>query len=285
MLAFQELIVHAEGLGARPDAVAELLRILEDPTVEAGRLLPVVQNDIGLTSRLLRTCNSPLYGLRRQVGSVREALVLMGNRSFARMAFLLCMEDVLRRDLPAYRITRDSFWRHGLMTAIGAAHVIDRLGRSEERDRAFTAGLLHDCGKILLARDLEGLTEGVPNLNGHIPVEIERDLTGFDHAEAGCVMMDHWGFPPLLVHTIRCHHHPDAAGRWRDVALAVEVADTMAHIRALGLRCDEESPCAAYDKLMGLGLDVGIVRELEELLPSGPEDVLADALRGAPARA
>jgi len=285
VLAFQELIVNAEGLGARPDAIAELLHILEEPTVEAGRLLPLVQRDIGLTSRLLRTCNSPLYGLRREVGSVREALVLMGNRSFARMAFLLCVEDVLRRDLPAYGVSKDDFWRHGLMTAIGAAHVIDRLGRPEERDRAFTAGLLHDCGKILLACDLDGLTDDVPNVDGHIPVEVERDLVGFDHAEAGCVIMDHWGFPPLLVHAIRCHHNPDCAGRWRDVALAVDVADTVAHLKALGVTYDPDAPAAEHDMLFGLGVDPAIVRELEEIIPDGQEDAMADALKGAPAQA
>lgn len=283
MLAFQELIVNAEGLGARPDAIAELLHILEDPTVEAGRLLPLVQRDIGLTSRLLRTCNSPLYGLRREVGSVREALVLVGNRAFARMAFLLCVEDVLRRDLPAYGITKDDFWRHGLLTAIGAAHVIDRLGRPEERDRAFTAGLLHDCGKILLDCDLEGLTDGVSNVDGHIPVEVERDLVGFDHAEAGCVIMDHWGFPPLLVHAVRCHHNPDSAGVWRDVALAVDVADTAAHLKILGVTCGEDDPAEDCGLQAGRGVDPAVIRELEEILPDDQDEAMADALHGAPA--
>lgn len=285
MLAFQELIVNAEGLGARPDAIAELLRILEDPAVDAGALLPLVQRDIGLTSRLLRTCNSPLYGLRREVGSVREALVLMGNRAFARMAFLLCMEDVLRRDLRAYGIDKDAFWRHGLMTAIGAAHVVDRLGRPEERDRAFTAGLLHDCGKILLACDLEGLTDGLAVPDGHIPVDVERDLTGFDHAEAGCVIMDHWGFPPLLVHAVRCHHDPESAGAWFDVALSVDAADTVARLKTRGVACDAEEAPPELRRLHGLGVDPRILRELAILIPDEDDDALADALVGAPAKA
>lgn len=282
MLAFQEIIVHGEGLGARPDAIAELLRILEDSEVDVARLLPVVQRDIGLTSRLLRTCNSPLYGLRRDVASAREALVMIGNADFARMALLLCVEDVLRRDLPGYGITKDEFWRHGLMTAIGASHVIGRLGSPGDRDRAFTAGLLHDCGKILLDRGLVEASEKVPGTDGRIPIATERELTGFDHADAGCVIMDHWDFPMVLVHTVRCHHQPEVAGEYRDLALAVHAGDVMAHLRAEGVRFDPEAPTEAHAELLDAGIEPAVLAEMDGDLPEDPAVIMLSALNGEP---
>ena len=83
MPASVEALVQASPcLSTRPQTMATLLDVLDDPVVEADRLLPIVETDPGLTARLLKLCNSPLYGLSRRVGSVKEALVRVGNRAF-----------------------------------------------------------------------------------------------------------------------------------------------------------------------------------------------------------
>jgi len=280
LLAFQELIVDAEDLGTNPKTLATLLNAIENRTVEADRLLPIVEPDMGLTSNLLRLCNSPFYGLRREVGSVREAMVQIGNVPFAKMAFVVSMKQMLQRDLPAYQITMDQAWRHGLMTAIGASYIISVMGQPEQSERAFTAGILHDCGKLLLNSELKGLTAGIPNVEGSIPVELERELTGFDHAEAGAVIMDHWGFPPLLVHAIRCHHNPSCAGQYCDVAMAVFVADKISHFKTLGVEYDSTAETSPYDELIAFGFDAEVLVALYDLLPEDTNDIISQALLG-----
>ena len=88
MLSLQELLAEGDHLGMHPDPLVALLEAMEDPLVEAEVLLPIVQTDPGLTSSLLRLCNSSAFGARREIGSVLGdpndlALVLMFPASFA----------------------------------------------------------------------------------------------------------------------------------------------------------------------------------------------------------
>jgi putative nucleotidyltransferase with HDIG domain len=280
LLAFQKLIVDADDLGTNPQTLAKLLDVIDNKSVEADKLLPIVEPDMGLTSNLLRLCNSPFYGIRHEVGSVREALVQIGNVPFAKMAFVVSMKKMLQRDLPSYQITMDQAWRHGLMTAIGAAAIMKVIGRPEQSDRAFTAGILHDCGKLLLDHELSGLVAGIPNVDGHISVKMERELTGFDHAEAGAVIMDHWNFPPLLVHAVRCHHNPRCAGEYSEVAMAVHVADKISHLKTLGVEYDSTAKTSAYDELIAFGIAVEDLVVIYDLLPNDTDDMMSLALRG-----
>ena len=112
MPSLQDLIAAAPDLSARPESVVSLLEIVDDPVVEVTRLLPIVERGPGPTAGLLKLCNSPMYNFKRRIGSPREALVLVGNLTFARMCFTLAMKPVLERDLPAYSLGLDELWRH-----------------------------------------------------------------------------------------------------------------------------------------------------------------------------
>ena len=150
MATLQELVAAAPGLSARPDSVASLMDIIEDPVVDAGEIMPIVERDPGLTAGLLKLCNSPVYSFRRRIGSPREALVLVGNLTFARLCFALSLEPFLHRHLPGYALDMDTLWQHSLTTAYGTAYLVKAIGQGKQRDRAFTAGLLHDVGKLAL---------------------------------------------------------------------------------------------------------------------------------------
>ncbi len=118
--------------------MVSLLEIVDDPVVEVTRLLPIVERDAGLTAGLLKLCNSPMYNFKRRIGSPREALVLVGNLTFARMCFTLAMKPVLERDLPVYSLGLDELWRHCLGTAYGAAFLVKVSGRGPARGMGFS---------------------------------------------------------------------------------------------------------------------------------------------------
>lgn len=235
MPSLQDLIAAAPGVSARPESVVSLMEIIDDPVVEVTRLLPIVERDPGLTAGLLRLCNSPSYNFTRRIGSPREALVLVGNLTFARMCFTLAMKPVLERDLPGYSLGLDELWRHCLGTAYGAAFLVKASGQGELRDRAFTAGLLHDIGKLILDVDIAEVTcDPVYSRGGNravrpknrlrITQDIERRQTGFDHAEAGAALLESWDLPYQLVDAVRWHHDPSQANNQR-LARAIQVAD------------------------------------------------------------
>jgi putative nucleotidyltransferase with HDIG domain len=235
MSSLQALIDAAPGVSARPDSVLALLDIIEDPTVGADKLIPIVEHDPGLSAGLLKLCNSPMYCFKRRIGSPSEAMVLVGNLTFARLCFTLSLEPVLHQDLPGYSLDMDTLWQHSMATAYGAAFLMSAIGRKDLRDRAFTAGLLHDIGKLVLDGNLAAATEQDPGESpqeansGGITLDFERRKTGFDHAEVGAALIESWNFPDELVGGIRWHHDPGQAGSDRKLAQALNVANRVAH--------------------------------------------------------
>ncbi|MHB8079285.1 MAG: HDOD domain-containing protein [Candidatus Krumholzibacteriia bacterium] len=225
----KDLIAGTHELAALPQTTARLLELVEEPDVPASRLLRVIELDPALTANLLRLCNSAYYGRRREVGAVGEALVVLGTRTVVTLAFATSMGKVLRGGLSGYGMAKDELWRHALAVACGAATIVVDEGREDLRDRAFTAGLVHDIGKLLLDRILARGMEWEPLADGRSDwLEVERQVAGFDHAEAGAALADCWRFPEALVEAIRRHHESAPTGVSADLATAVRAADAVA---------------------------------------------------------
>ena len=214
------------------------MEIIEDPVVEAAKLVPIVDHDPGLSAGLLKLCNSPIYNFKRRIGSPREAMVLVGNLTFARLCFTLSLEPVMHRDLPGYDFDLDDLWQHCLAVAYGSAFLIKRMGLAELRDRAFTAGLLHDVGKLVIDQGLEPQPDVQPHKS--VSLDQERLATGYDHAVAGAVLLEGWNFPDQLTEAVRWHHEPAGAGPNYRLAQAVHVADQIAKV-AVNLRPQSEA--------------------------------------------
>ena len=140
MSSLQSLVSAAPGLSARPDSVVSLLEIIEDPMVDVDKLLPIVNKDPSLTAGLLKLCNSSMYNFKRRIGSPRDALILVGNLTFARLCFTLSLEPVLSNDLPGYDLDLDDLWKHSLATAYGSAFLVKSIGLGEFRDALLLPG-------------------------------------------------------------------------------------------------------------------------------------------------
>lgn len=209
----QKIIAGVGELAVLPATMVRLLSILDDLTVDADRVLAVVGTDPSLTGNLLKLSNSAYYGTRRRIGSVKEALVHLGNRSVVTMAMTAGMGEVLRGQLSAYRMVKDQLWRHSLAMALCTSRAAVVRGRSDLRERAFTAGLVHDVGKLLLNKPILKAQGELPGaLEGPGLLAAERAALGCDHAEAGALLAETWSFPPVLVEAIAGHHGAAAAG-------------------------------------------------------------------------
>ena len=212
-----------------PKTLDLLRKILDDDMVEADVLVPIVEQDPGLVANILKLCNSSAYGQRRRFGSVKEALVLIGNRTLVKLAFGLGFREKMSRGVLA---RPEGLWQHSLGTAFASSHIVGATGSPHLRDRAFTAGLLHDIGKLLVhpAMRVRSEPDELPEgLHGLELLEVERGSLGFDHAEAGAALVDAWKFPRMLVEAIRFHHAPEAARAYDEIVIAVHAADAVSH--------------------------------------------------------
>lgn len=269
----KDLIAGTPELAALPQTTARLLQLVEEPNVEAARLLRVIELDPALTANLLRLCNSAYYGRRREAGTVGEALLVLGTRTVVTLAFATSMGKVLRTDLGGYGLAKDELWCHALAVACGAATIVVDEGREELRDRAFTAGLVHDIGKLLLDRILARGMEWEPLAAGQLEwLDVERQVAGFDHAEAGAALANCWRFPEPLVEAIRAHHEPASPGPL-DLAAAVRAADAVAGAIGVAGAGRGSAPAPALESLVDPRVAPEVLRHAAALLPEQLEEL------------
>ena len=273
-----DLVTATGEMATLPSTVIALLDVLKDSATSADEVRVVLERDPAMTANILKLANSAYYGVRRTIGNVRDALVMLGNRAVTTLAFATGMAPVLRRDLEAYGESRDDFWRHSLIAGAAASTAADLGGFGQWRTQCFTAGLVHDVGMLVIDRWLVGegrrLTAAGDELQRR---QAERDLLGFDHAEVGAVLAETWGFPDVLVSALRYHHAPHEAASDGQVVTAVAVGDLVASVFAAG--DDAAWPAEARLELNRLGYAPADFEQLRLDLRGDLDQTLAAATR------
>ncbi|MFQ5699889.1 MAG: HDOD domain-containing protein [Myxococcota bacterium] len=208
MISRVDIQSHTHSLPGLPASVAQLIGMLGDERASISDFEGVIRMDPGLSVNLLRLANSSWFGLPREVVSVKQAVGLLGTRRLLEIATGAGFRQILPDWIPGYGMTAEGFWLHSVAVAMLAERIAERL-RLELPDLTFTAGLLHDIGKLVVASVFEGreaLFRG-ELLAGSDSVTAERTLFGIEHAEAGAELADAWGLPERLLAPIRHHHH------------------------------------------------------------------------------
>lgn len=247
-LQLANLLKSTPELAAMPATSARLLALLEDPDAPVHDLVAVIEKDPGLTANVLKFCNSAYYGLRREVGSVREALIRLGNRNVVTLAFAASMGRLLQVPVTAYRLPRGRLWRHTLAVGLLAARLVPASADAKVRTRVFTAGVVHDLGKLLLDRPLRECVQQLPaGQESSVLCRAERDLLGFDHAEAGAALAESWNFPHDLVTVIARHHTVAAPDLLTAIVAAADRLASQAGNDGGAPRVEGEDLAAALD--------------------------------------
>jgi putative nucleotidyltransferase with HDIG domain len=192
-----------------PALASSIMRLVEDPNTSSADLREVIDRDPAVAARILKVANSSLYGFSRSIETLSHAITLLGFRSVRN----LVMAASLRQTFKHFGLTEKLIWEHSTLAGALAMRLAGLPSISHDREEAFTAGLLHDLGKIAFNNSSrEAYTKVVGQVyNEGIPfVEAERLEFGFDHAELGACVATKWRLPERLVFAIRYHHDPAA---------------------------------------------------------------------------
>jgi HD-like signal output (HDOD) protein len=250
----------AEGmtvLPSLPSLYFKILKELQSPNSSMARIAEIVSMDPAMTARILQLVNSAFFGIAREVASVDEAVQFLGVSTIRSLALSLhafgCFERNKSKEMNFERI-----WHHNLLTGL-VARKIARVEMGEEgaADEAFTGGLLHDLGELMLLANLPDRVAEAKRLADadQIPMwQAERQVLGACHAEIGAYLLALWGLPIGIVEAVALHHEP-ARHRLRTFTplTAVHVADVLADART----ADQLSTSVGLDKayLAECGLD------------------------------
>lgn len=209
----QRILDDINDIPPLPQVAAQVMEMTNDPDVSAAELNNVISQDEGLTANLLKLCNSSYYGLPRVISSVTQAIMYLGFQTVRNMVLTSTLDRVYADyDLRFYNFQPSGLSRHSFGVAV-ASQIVSKKLRPGLRDTAFTAGLLHGVGKIILGKyvrehneELLGVSEGQL-----VTREAEREVFGTDYAEVGAKIADNWNFPQELILAIGYHPEPDQA--------------------------------------------------------------------------
>lgn len=252
-MTLNNLDTRIEQLPSLSTIVTRLLAMLQRDDVTMATLTSEIAMDQALAAHILRIANSPFYGLSTHIGSLQQAGTLLGLHT---MHGIITAAGIIGHFPPRQDtdFDRHSFWLHAIGTGI-AAQVLARCSGLDS-EQAFTAGLLHDIGKVVLASYFEqnfAQVLAVQSKRDCLIREAEQAVLGFDHTQIGAKVARHWKLPNQLVEAIRYHHSmSNTATPQTDL---VHVADIVCRGMDIGHGGDDLIPVLCPGALSRLGLD------------------------------
>lgn len=231
------------GLVSPPDVCIKLFELIESNQASAHALGEIISRDPSLTAKLLRIVNSSFFHFSRRIDTVSRAIAVIGISELYSLVIAVSAIKSFSK-IPNFIVNIDTFWRHSIYTGL-LARALARRRDILHPERLFVTGLLHDIGSLVIYNRAPDTAKGLllaARGNESIVHRTERQALGFDHAELGGLLLEHWHLPEHLREAVRCHHAPDDAATGRLEAAIVHIADALANHSELGALCETPAP-------------------------------------------
>jgi putative nucleotidyltransferase with HDIG domain len=225
-----------EKLPSIPAIYHQLMTAMANPNVSTKQITQIVERDTAMAAKLLQLVNSACFGLSRSVTSLDQAVVYLGLDLIRNLALTVHVFSSLEHTALRSGFSFESEQQHCLMTARVVRRLITKPAPARD---AFTAALLHDIGKLVLAVCVPAKFKMVVqtcSVTCRPAYEVEAEILGVTHAEVGAYLLSLWGLPYPIVEAVAYHHNPAAAiERTFDIPSAVSVSEALVN-EALGIK-------------------------------------------------
>jgi len=236
-------LLELQDMPTLPVIVDKILEMTNDDRSSAGDLTALLERDHVISARLLRLANSAFYGMSHHVGSVRQAVVVLGFNETRYLALATSVFDaIIKHNQLAFDPL--DFWMHSFGTAKAAQVLSEHYCREGVKEEWFAAGLLHDIGKYVLAITLKGeykeLVEEA-RATGKPLADIERDRLGITHGRAGQWLVERWRLPSAIGNvSAHSFHARTYVGADREIVVGAAIANLLSIGAGFGSAGDSE---------------------------------------------
>lgn len=268
----QELPRLREDLPFSPTLLKKLFEQTGSDSVSSlDEIAETMSQDQGLTTRVLSLANSAYYGLQAEVSSVSRASAVLGLAEIRNIVLSLGVNGLTEKYPLPEGFDFNGYWRHQFLVGVFAQSVCREVGEGNP-GTLFTAGLLHDIGKLIVGlkrpedwRNIQAIKEEQECNDS----EAEDEYWGLDHAVVGALLLKYWDLPPELVEPVNWHHSPALAPEQQSAASIVCLADALVRCLDLQEECSDE----VADLCGEFHLNVSDIMEMaEELMESDAVD-------------
>ncbi len=205
----QNLIKDSSEIPSLPAIFYQIMDALNDVDETSEGIARLVEQDPGLTIRILTLVNSPFYGFSNKILNISQAIGIIGTTNLRQL--VLCSSVISQfNNIPEHYVTMESFWTHGIACGLAAKELSTTLSICDPEEQ-YVLGMIHDIGALLIYKSasekaalaLERCNEWGLNL-----IDAEQDVLGFDHAQVGEALVRMWKLPEKFSEAIAFHHDP-----------------------------------------------------------------------------
>ena len=257
-----------------PQTALKIIRMINDDSCSFRDVSQEVLQDQVLSARIIRMCNSVSINPGMKVGSIEKALLRIGDKNLILLALSFSLQNFMSHARQGYSLCKGGMFHHSVWTAGVSSKLAELTGKAHP-DQAYTAGLFHDIGKVILDQYMHSAYPFFYrqlHIQGNDLAAAEKTLFGIAHTEAGYLLACRWGMPEFLSETILHHHEPDKANGNRYLAHLVYVADLISSRFVLGHHVDKMDTSHLQSSLDVIDFDIG---NLPALLASASSKAFA----------
>ena len=226
--SLKTVVSSLRSIPSLPRLYEELTTVLQREDPSLGQIERIIAKDVGMAAKILQLANSAFIGSRGRVSSLIQALSLIGTETVRTLVlsvhvFSSCDNAEVVAYLPA-------LWDHSIVVGALAQRIAASQGcKKAAVEESFTAGLLHDIGKVIFLSEMAGKYRKILGTNPGTILASEFEHLGCTHPQVGAYLMSIWGLPTHLVHAVAFHHFPSETGETQFSSLtAVHAADAIA---------------------------------------------------------
>jgi HD-like signal output (HDOD) protein len=231
--SMRELVARVRTFPTVPSLYIEIISALKSPDATTEQVGKIIAKDMAMMTKLLQVINSACFGLPRKISDPVEAVGLMGFEAVKSMVMTIKLLSQYDKIKPVY-FSIDRLWRHSTDVARTAKQLtLIHTDDAALAETAFTAGLMHDIGKVVLAANFDEQYRGAQSLarKQKLPVwEVEHEIFGASHGEIGAYLLGLWGMPLDLLEVAAMHHQPSRSiSKEFSTLTAVHIANVLEH--------------------------------------------------------
>jgi len=263
----ERIVSNVLKVAALPAVAMKFSEAIRDPLTSNQDLENIVSEDAALAAKVLMMANSALFNFPSKIDTISKAITIIGHKQLSEI-ILSCSIVAMFKDIPQDVVNMEQFWKHSISVAT-AARILAASRHEQNIEKYFTAGLLHDIGKLIVFLEapkyaLEVIKQCAEK--NKLMYLVEKDVLGFDHAKLGALLLKKWKLPDDIVSTVYYHHMPTVSSGDIIGPSIIHIADILTHAVQFGSSGENFIPTLSEKAWKSLDLEIEILGPVIEQL-------------------
>jgi len=268
----EQITRTVETLKPIPQTALKILRMFQESRYSITDITDELAQDQVLSAQTLKLCNSALFSGTIRIDTLKDAVLLLGKDMLIKSVITVAVNTYYNQaGTSGYSLCKGGLFYHAVGVAHAAEYLAQKTGKVNDK-QAYTAGLLHDIGKVVLDQYIadsapllfRNLGKGTDNF-----IRSERKMLGITHCQAGSILAENWQFSDALTQVVRHHHNPETADNHQELVDIVYMADLLMEKFFTGFDIEKMETRNMTEVLKRLDLDVMDLPGLIDSLPLG----------------